>query len=371
MSIAINRLTWISATLMLFTAQGRLTPRQLSDIGTVEVPSSLKRDAKASVREEYESRLTFEFASTYFWASFGSSTAYKQLLIVSIMAPDATDTEYAQLPRALNLSYEHRTKGRTAPLGTGVLTITEGVYERGSLSEPAVEYVYVDKQRRLQIAWHAVKKEIDVARSTSVLAAMASSFRITRDPRSTFAAMRAAPVNEAAERAHKLALAKAMLVREGYPSLVAEQPVLRNGVYLEWMDDPEPRYQLLLPLGRVRRPADASLVGRPRPVSRAVGDATDQQIARGIGWREHLDGDWTFSNDQHAYLPMAGIRAHLASQQQDPAYVYFYYAASVRIEEEDDDARLTSLRWFFDQLPDVQRRWRAGTLITPGTPERN
>jgi hypothetical protein len=47
MSIAINRLTWMGATLMLFAAHGRLTPRQLSDIGTVEVPSSLKRDAKA------------------------------------------------------------------------------------------------------------------------------------------------------------------------------------------------------------------------------------------------------------------------------------------------------------------------------------
>lgn len=36
---------------------------------------------------------------TYFWASFGSITTYKQLLIVSVMAPDATEAEYVTLPR--------------------------------------------------------------------------------------------------------------------------------------------------------------------------------------------------------------------------------------------------------------------------------
>ena len=59
------------------------------------------------------------------------------------------------------------------------------------------------------------------------------------------------------------------------------------------------------------------------------------------------------------------------AQQQDPAFVYFYYSGTVRVEEESDDRLLTSLRWFLDGVPDVQRQWREGTLITPGKPERD
>lgn len=82
------------------------------------------------------------------------------------------------------------------------------------------------------------------------------------------------------------------------------------------------------------------------------------------------DGDWRFSNSENDYLPLTGIGAALAEQKQDRGDVYFYYVATVRVEEETDDRVLTSLRWFLDGVPDVQRRWRAGTLVGPGTPEK-
>lgn len=159
-----------------------------------------------------------------------------------------------------------------------------------------------------------------------------------------------------------------MLRREGYAALEPGAPVLRNGVYLEWMSDPEPRYQLLVPLGRMRAAANGSAVDRPRPLR--TSSAEESRLAGSIGWREIDEGDWRFSNQENEYLPMKGIAAVLEAQQQDRGSVYFYYAATVRVEEESDERRMTSLRWFLDGVPEVQRQWRAGILVGPGTPER-
>ncbi len=352
---------------MLFSAPPRITERSLGDVAVIALPKNLKI-RNPQYAEEQLSRLTFEFSSTYLWASFGGTT-YKQLMIVSIMAPDATDAEYAASPRYLSFSYDGPVTVNKATVGSATLTTTEGIYSRNGVTEPAIQYLYVDKARRLQLAWHVVKKELDPATAVALIPRIAASFRIVRDPRQTFADMRAAPGKEAKERARKLTTVKAMLQREGYGTLVAGKPVLRNGVYLEWMQDPEPRYQLLVPLGRVRAPANGSLVGRPRPAFGAD-DAKAPLMAGTIGWREIFDGEWRYMNDERAYLPMDGVGALLAAQQQDRAFVYFYYAASVRVEEEDDERLLTSLRWFLDGVPEVQRRWREGSLVKPGTPEK-
>lgn len=351
-------------------SQPRITERTLADIAVISIPASIKNETNRAYTEEQTSRLTFQFSSTYFWASFGSITTYKELMIVSIMAPDATDAEYAALPRAINLRYEQRKKIKTTAVGSGTLTVTEGIYTRGSVTEPAVEYVYSDRARRLQLAWHAVKREVDVATGIAQIARIASSFRITRDPTTTFAEMRAAPVKDVAARAGKLAMVRTMLQHEGYASLEPGVPVLRNGVYLEWMSDPEPRYQLLVPLGRVRAPANGSVVNRPRPAFRAS-DPKRPPMAGTIGWREIADGEWSFRNQDDDYLPFRGIGLALTAAQQDRDFVYFYYVGTVRVEEESDNRLLTSLRWLLDGLPDVQRRWREGTLVTPGTPEKD
>jgi hypothetical protein len=265
----------------------------------------------------------------------------------------------------MSISYEGRRKVRDATLGSGTLTVFEGMYSVGSLNEPALQFVYSDRARRLQLVWHAVKKEVDLETGTAQIGRIASSFKITRDPIAKFAAMRGAPRREEEQRARNLAAAKAMLQREGYAELEPGKPVLRNGVYFEWMIDPEPRYQLLVPLGRVRGPENGSVVGRPRPLAAAT------PAAGSIGWREMQDGEWVFTNDSRSYLPMDGLKALLASQQQEPGYVYFYYIGTVRIHEEPSEVSFTTLRWFLDNVPDVQRRWREGTLVGPGKPEKD
>lgn len=352
---------------MFFSSQPRLTERSLADIGVISVPRNLKVEGTGAYGEDEMGRLTFGFSSTYFWASMGSITTYKEQLIVSVMAPDATASEYADVPRRMRISYEQRRPVRRSALGSGTLTISEGIYARGSVMEPAYQFVYADRARRLQLAWHAVKKDVELENGVAQIAKIAASFRLTRDPVATFAEMRDAPRKDGERRASRLATVQAMLRREGYTALEPGKPVLRNGVYLEWMADPEPRYQLLVPLGRVRAPANNSVVGRPRPVRGPITEA----LAGTIGWRAIEDGEWIFSNDAHAYLPMAGIGAMLTAQQQDPAFVYFYYSGTVRVEEESDERLLTSLRWFLDGVPDVQRQWREGTLVAPGKPERD
>ena len=357
---------------MACSAQSRLTERPMADIAFISVPSNLETEDRlkelvaprtllqgenTTYRDDLIERLTFGFSSTYLWASMGSVTTYRQLLIASVMAPDAPAAEYAKVPRRFGLSYDQRRQlgGRT--VGTGTLTISEGLYTRGSVTEPAFQFLYADRSRRLQLVWHAVKKEVDLEAGVAQIARMAQSFRIVRDPLDWFAAVRDLPRQEAEQRAQRLATVHAMLKREGYGTLEPGKPVFRNGAYIEWMSTPEPRFQLLVPLGRARAAENGSVVNRPRPV-----------LGSGIGWREFTDGEWAFSNQEQAYLPMRGVGAVLAAKQQDPAFVYFYYAATVRVEEESDDSFLKSLSWFFDGVPEVHRRWREGALLSAGKP---
>jgi len=269
-ALCLNCLAFVPATTsipMSPMSTSRLTERRLADVPVLDFPADFKTGTFRGYRGDQSGRLTFGFSSTYFWASFGSTTAYKQLLIVSVMAPDATDAEYAAMPNRLPVSYEGRRKLRTSPVGSGTLTISEGVYTQGNLNEPAFEYVYVDRNRRLQLAWHAVKEEVDLASGVATITKMAASFRIARDPLDVFAAQRDAPRQQAVAEANREAQARSMLIREGYGPLEPGKPVLRNGIYVEWMTDPEPRYQLLVPLGRVRIAANSMPARPPRPVA--------------------------------------------------------------------------------------------------------
>jgi hypothetical protein len=347
---------------MLLNFPPRLTERRLADIGVIRMPTSLKNSSYDGYRDDQMGRLTFNFSSTYFWASLGSITAYKQLMIVSLMAPDATDAEYSALPRRLPLSYDTRKPVRTMTIGSGTLRIVEGVYTTANLNQPSYEYLYVDRTRRLQLAWHAVKKEVDLSTGIDLVARIAASFKIVRDPAMIFTAMRDAPRKEAEAQAERVTRARTMLIREGLGPLTPGTPVLRDGIYVEWTADPEPRYQLLMPLGKVSIPANAGPAGRPRPKS---GAPQDQWVGT-IGWYEFVDGAWEFSNRDNDYLPLPGISARLAAERRDTSMVYFYYSATIRVELESRDERLVSTAWFRKQLPEVQQQWRAGTLVAPG-----
>ncbi len=363
------------------SAQGRLTERRLADIAVVGVPSNLdSEDQQLTVlvppsrrtaaqkmvhRDDLMQRLAFGFSSAYLWASMGSGTVYRQQLIVSLMAPEDSDAEYAAVPGRMGIGYENRKSAGSRALGHGWLNITEGLYQRGGISEPAYQFVYAERARRLQLVWHAVKKEVELESGVAQVTRIAASFRVVRDPVDWFAERRAAPGKEAALRAGRVAGVQTMLRRQGLPVLVPGQPVLHHGVYVEWMEQPEPRYQLLLPLGRVRSAAAGAVLNRPRPVKGLQG------LPGTVGWREVSEGEWMYSNLGEGYLPMKGIAALLAARQQDRGFTYFHFVATVRVEETSDERLLSSLDWFFASLPEVQRRWREGTLVAPGQVEKD
>lgn len=360
-----SAITLLLGVVALFTSQPRITGRALADIARISVPSALKGPDNPVPRQGVMGRVSWNFSSTFFWASMGSMTRYKQKMIVALMAPDATAAEYEELPYGMDISYESRKQIRHESVGSGMLTVWKGSYVLGIKSEPSYMYFYIDPPHRLQIVWHAVASEVDLATGLAQIQRVAASFRVVRDPIATFAEMRDAPRKDAESRARRVATAQAMLHREGYSALVPGKPILRDGVYLEWMSDPEARYQMLMPLGKVRAAANGSVMNRPRPVRDAA------PMAGTIGWREYTEDGWVFTNGDNDYLPLKGIGELLAATQQDRGFVYFYYVATVRVEEQDDDRFLTSLKWFRDGLPDVQRRWREGTLVAPGKPEND
>ena len=352
----------------MFSAQPRLSQRALADIAVISVPRMVKEEMYKGIRLDQAGRITFTFSTSYFWASFGSSTAYKHQLFVSLMAPDGTDGEYKDMPRNMSLSYDRLTELQRSAVGSGSLTVFHGVYTQNTLAEPAHMFVYTDKTRRLQIVWHAVKKEIDLADGVKAIGRMASSFRIVREPTAEFAQMRDMPRLAEKERAGKRALILETLKREGYGTLEPGKPVLKDGVYLEWMNDPEPRLQFLLPLGRVRVSANATPATRPRPFRRPPSGQPGSRWAGVVGWREFADGEWTTSNFENAYLPFVGIAAELAKGEHDPGFVEFYYSTTLRVEEVVNNRFLDNLDWVFADLPDVRRLWREGKLVTNGVP---
>ena len=351
----------------MFVSQPRLAERALGDIAVIKVPRSVKAMYK-DAWDDQQGRLIFAFSDDYFWKSIGPGMAYKQRLLVSVMAPDATENEYAASPRRFDLPYDERKTVRTMAVGSGTLTIVEGIYTQNAMREPAHTFLYADRARRLHIAWHAVKREIDLASGTVVVAKMAESFRVKRDPVQLFAEMRDRPRKEAEDRARKRALALETLTRAGYAPLEPGNPVLRNDVYGEWTTDPEPRFQLLLPLGRVRTSPNARPIERPRPAILRNADGSHRSLVGAVGWWELADGEWSFSNDENAYLPFRGI-AQLLADRSDSTVITFYYSATVRVEEETGDDRLKDLRWFFDSVPEVRRLWQDGKLVTGGKPE--
>jgi hypothetical protein len=363
--IAPSTTVTLAAATMLLSGLPRLKERKLADIGVISVPAAMDSPSKSAVAVAHKGRVWWMFADTYFWASFGSITRYKQQLAVAIMAPDATPTEYEEFYYELDPTYDSRKQVQRLTIGTGQLTVYECVYALGADREQAYQYLYVDRSRRLQIAWHAVAKEVDLKSAIALVPRIADSFRLVRDPVALFVDMREAPRKEAAARVDRLSTVQAMLRREGLPTLVPGKPVMHRGAFVEWMSDPEPRYQVLVPLGKMRASTAGTSIPHPRPVRGKEYD----DLPGTVGWREAVNGDWTFTNNDNAYLPLPGIGTALAATSQDRGYFYFYYVATIRVEEEDDDRLLTSLDWFFKSVPEVQRRWREGLLVGPGKPE--
>src|SRR5690606_13462009 len=103
-------------------------------------------------------------------------------------------------------------------------------------------------------------------------------------------------------------LALDTLARAGFDAAASGEPVYANGVYVEWMAEPEPRFQLLKPLGLARASGGSAAVRR-RP----------DGVRGSIGWRQFVDGAWVSHNRDNDYLPLPGIERALAERQTDEA----------------------------------------------------
>ena len=348
---------------MSFFGADTLKVRKLDDFAEIGVPKSMKEEWYKGDRDRWLDRLVFTFVSTYTWGSMGG-TAYKQALTVTIISPHATDTSYQRAHNATDISLSKRSVVHDATLGTGHLTVTKGVYEKNSVVEPSHEFVYVDKTRRLRIDWHATEKEVKFDEGIELIARVAASYKMLREPVATFNELRDRPEKEADERARKEALAKATLAKEGFTNLVPGTPQQRGEMYVEWMADPEPRYQLLIPLGRIRASSPDGGPA-PRPFTLKTADGQPRSLPGSVGWYAKADEGWEFSNNTNSYYPFDGIQGVLKTQHKSAAEVLYYFVATIRVHEHEDEF-LNSITWFTSRIPEVQQLWREGKLV-PGT----
>jgi len=353
------RLILIMSLIALLGLGGeRLVNRKLDSIASISLPSSTQTWGNGQARDEDPSRLYFWFAHEYpFWKSMGSGTAFKQVLCVSLLAPNATAADYERWPPRFEPSYEGLKQQRTVTMGTARLAISSGRYAQNALDDPAHVYIYWDTARRLQIAWHVVDKVVAPDDAEQLIQRMAASFKLLHDPREKFIEMGGREGREKDRAAAAVRLAREMLTQAGFGAAVPGKPVYAKGVYVEWMQDPEPRYQLLKPLGLVR--ATGAHVSAPKWPG-----ATGQRRPYGsIGWRRQVDGAWVSHNNDNDYLPLPGIENALAQRQTDAATTLYYYAATVRVEVADE-ATIAALGSFFEELPAVERAWQQGTLVS-------
>lgn len=335
----------------------RLVERPLQGVGVISVPARAAPINNGAAYDEDPTRLFWLFERGYGMTSLGSGPAYRQLLHVSLLAPDAEAAGDERWPQRFAPLYEGLRKERTIPLGDATLSVSAGRYVQNALDEPAHVYAYTDSTRRLKILWHAVDEELPPQQALELLPRIAASFQLRTDPRERFAEMAGRAPREQARAAAAVVLARETLARHGFGDAAPGRPVLVDGVYAEWMDDPEPRLQLLKPLGLLRVPG-----GQP-PVPRLRDAAGKHRDLRGsIGWRARTDAGWASDNRDNAYLPMPGIEHALAARQADESTVLYYFATTLRLEQHDEQS-IAALGRFFEELMEVERAWAQGTLV--------
>lgn len=335
----------------------RLEERALGEVGSISLPARATAVGRGEAWDDDPARLYFRFAHEYGWASMGSGTAYRQVICVSLLAPDAGPADYERWPPRFEPLYADLAKQRQVALGGGRVTISAGRYAQNALDEPAHVYLYADPARRLQIAWHVVDADIAPEVALRLLLRMAASFTMRLDPVEKFAEMRGRGAREADRQAAAIRLARDTLADAGFGAAAPDRPVYSRGVYVEWMDEPEARFQLVRPLGLVRGARPPVVPPRLRDP-----DGRPRDLVGSVGWRVYLDGEWVTDNRDNAYLPLPGIDRELARRHADETTTLYYFATTVRVEVADDET-IRSLGAFFEELPAVEQAWGTGVLV--------
>ena len=349
---------------MFWLFADRPTPRALGDLARIELPRRAGDDVHGARRIDGPQRIVFVFGDADDWGSFGG-VVYENLLYISLLAADAPAAAYDELPRehaeTIGAHYRQPRTVLDRRLANARVHVIQAHYGRSGQGRRSHTVVLADPLRRLQIAWHCVEEAVSAERAVELVLRMAASFQLTGTPEAVFAERRDQPRRRAAEAARKRQLALARLAGQGFEHLQPGKAQARDGILVEWMDDPEPRVQVARVLGVVTARPGVPAWKRP---SAAPATAEGARLPAGLtlwSWQHHEDR-WQFRSAAHDYLPFPGIAAVASGGTTDRLQSVWLLTRTLRVAELDD-AELT-LEPFLRALPAVEQAWRQGRLVT-------
>lgn len=341
----------------------RLTARDLDGLARIEAPRRIKEDVYRARRSDRADRITFVLGNVHAWRSFAGA-AYENALYISIMARDAPSAAYDRLPAEyvedVSSHYRQPREVLREARDARVLRVTEALYERGSPTASRT-FVLSDPERRLQLVWHCEQDDVSLRKGVELMNRMAASFRIVAATEAVYEEVREQPRRAAREATRKRALAREMLARAGYLDLQPGRAVLRDGLYVEWMEAPEPRFQVLKVLGEVVATARSPAWRRPMPATVRNPDGSRRDLGATLWVWQHHEDRWQYRGDGEDYYPFQGITAALTADLKDPLRSLWVVSHTVRVAEAPDD-RIT-LEHFRRALPGVEALWREGKLV--------
>lgn len=286
---------------------------ELGSVATIDVPRRARLGKPGGLAEHSE-WIGYRLDRFHTWA-IGSGTPYRASLFVNVHAPGAADSTYdlalAANERELNGGaddWKHLSRDAHWDIGQGRYTIN-------MLDEPTWRIKYRDPARRVSLLWQVFQKDwkkVDDAKAA--LQKMAASLRIVREP--DFAEIADRPRKAAVENERKAKAAFDWLEAKGYGKLRPGVPVTKDGITVEFNDDPERRLMLLRLI--------------PAKPAAALPDYVT------YGWRSWSDSEgWQDTMDGHDYYPAPGTQKLLSETLTKPG-PHFFLIRTIRIDEVDE-----------------------------------
>ncbi len=324
---------------LLGCAKPKLVVRPLGDYAVIEVGDNSKVKDRIWL-EENEKAILFRMDEVYPWA-FSGVASYRQQLWVRLAAADAVQSIW---PGHLDGADGKRP---VEVYHKGPLRVLEGRVRKEADFEAARRFEWDEPENKLRIVWHCWSKLCALEEGLERMQRMASSFRLKRDWQERILAIRDLPRLAKIENAKKLALTLELLNKRGYQGMKPGVAVERDGVYAEWMLEPEARIQFVKFLG-LRKSVD------PKPQLRI----SEKCYPLTAGWRLE---DGSYTNVDNAYLPMPGITELLNRVPRDAGPILYYAVLTIRI----DEAQAKDIRFevWDEKIAKLEAAFRDGSLF--------
>jgi len=286
---------------------------ELGSFAVIEVPrrAGLGEPGLAS---EHGDWIGFRLDRFHRWA-VGSGTPYRATLFVNLHAegspPAGYDAALKDNERNLNGgATDWKQLSRDAQWDIG-----QGRYTVNMLDEPTWRIKYRDPSRRVSLLWQIYQKDwkkLDDAKAA--MQKMAASIVRQREP--DFAEIADRPRRAAVERTRKADAAFAWLAAKGYGKLEPGVPVTKNGITVEYRDDPERRLMLL-----------RLIPGEPAGALPDYVSYGSRSWSTSDGWQDTMAG-----ND---YYPAPGTQKLLSETLTKPGPHYFLIR-TIRLDALDE-----------------------------------